>query len=298
VSLKRLILGVALLAVVSGCGTPSPRWVAASTPGQSSTSPTPAVTASPTPPPPPPPRLVVPANAADLKAPGATFSSWAFLDRRTGTVSGSANYTSGRNTVESMIKPWIVSDYLRRQAENNTQPTQQVMNELTLTIVDSNDPLAEKYYQLGGADAVVKRLMTICQLPNLKLVSGKWSFTELTAQESINYATCLADGRAAGPTWTSWVLDTMRNVRGTVAQQISGAVEGGRWGIIDALPTDVAAQTSIKNGFTSYKDGWHVNCMAINPDFIMIIMMRRYGNLPGAAQACTTVAKAFVVPAP
>jgi hypothetical protein len=299
VSLKRLILGVAMLTLVSGCGTPSARWVAAPTAGQSSA--TPEVTASPTPPPPPPlppPRLVVPANAADLKAPGSTFSSWAFLDRRTGTVSGSANFTSGRNTIESMIKPWIVSDYLRRLAESNKQPTQQVLNELTLTIVDSNDPLAEKYYQLGGADAVVKRLMSICNLPNLKLVSGKWSFTEFSAQDGINYAVCIADGRAAGPTWTSWVLETMRNVRGTVAQQVSGAVEGGRWGIIDALPADVAAQTSIKNGFTSYKDGWHVNCLAINPDFIMIIMMKRYGNLSGAAQACTTVAKAFVVTPP
>jgi len=238
---------------------------------------------------------VVPVNFADLKAPGATVSSWAFMDRRTGTVSGSANFSSWRNTVESMIKPWIVSDYLRRQAESGKQPTQQVLNELTLMIVDSNDPMAEKYYQIGGADAVVKRLASICQLPNLKLVSGKWSFTELTAQDSINYAVCLADGRAAGPSWTSWVLETMRNVRGTVTQQVSGAVEGGRWGIIDALPTDVAAQTSIKNGFTSYKDGWRVNCLAINPDWIMIIMMRRYGNLPGAAQACTAVAKAFVV---
>jgi hypothetical protein len=93
------------------------------------------------------------------------------------------------------------------------------------------------------------------------------------------------------------LLDTMRHVRGTVYQQPSGAVEGGRWGIIDALPADVAAATSIKNGFTSYHDGWRVNCLAINPDWILIIMMRRYGDLPAAAQACTSVAKAFVVTA-
>jgi hypothetical protein len=295
VSLKRLMVGVAMLTLVSGC-TPGAQWVTASSPSRSATQePTPTPTPSPTPPPLPPQTMAVPANAASLTASGATFSSWAFMDRRTGIVSGSANFTSGRNTIESMIKPWIVSDYLRRLTENNTQPTQQVLNELTLMIVDSNDPMAEKYYQLGGADAVVKRLMSICKLPNLKLVSEKWSFTEFTAQDVINYDVCLTDGRAAGPTWTNWVLDTMRHVRGTVSQQISGAVEGGRWGIIDALPDAVAAETSIKNGFTSYKDGWHVNCMAINKDWIMVIMMRRYGNLAGAAQACTTLAKAFVV---
>jgi hypothetical protein len=284
-----------MLTLVSGCA-PGAQWVSASSPGQTATQqPTPSPTPSPTPPPLPPQTMAVPANAATLTAAGATFSSWAFMDRRTGIVSGSANFTSGRNTIESMIKPWIVSDYLRRLAESNTQPSQQVLNELTLMIVDSNDPMAEKYYQLGGADAVVKRLMSICQLPNLKLVSEKWSFTEFTAQDVINYAACLTDGRAAGPTWTNWVLDTMRHVRGTVSQQISGAVEGGRWGIIDALSPEVAAVTSIKNGFTSYKDGWHVNCMAINQDWIMVIMMRRYGNLAGAAQACTTLAKAFVV---
>ena len=299
-SLKRLILGVAMLTLISGCAHGA-QWIKPPEAGQTTTTTTPEVTASPTPPPPPPPppqRMVVPANAADLKAPGAAYSSWAFLDRRTGTVSGSANFATGRNTLESMIKPWIAGDYLRRLAESGKQPSQQAMNELQLMIIDSNDPMAEKYYQLGGADAVVKRLMTICQLPNVKIRSGWWSYTEMTSQEAIGYAACIADGRAAGPTWTPWLLDTMRNVRGTVAQQVSGAVEGGRWGIIDALPADVAAQTSIKNGFTSYKDGWHVNCMAINQDWIMVVMMRRSGNLSGAAQACAAVAKAFVVTAP
>jgi len=197
-----------------------------------------------------------------------------------------------------MIKPWIVSDYLRRLSESNTQPSQQVLNELTLMIVDSNDPMAEKYYQLGGADAVIARLIKICGLTNVKLVTEKWSFTEMSPQTAIAYASCIADGRVAGPTWTDWLLTTMKQVRGTVDQQVSGAVEGGRWGIIDALPPDAVAQTSIKNGWTSYVDGWHVNCMAINPNWILVIMMRRSGTLPPAAAGCTAITKGLIPASP
>jgi hypothetical protein len=296
VHLTRLILGVAILTLVAGC---APRGQRVSAPPTADPTATPEAQGSPTPPPtaPPlrPPSLVVPANAAALKVPGATFSAWAFMDRRTGKVSGSANFATARNTVESMIKPWLAADYLRRQTESKKQPTQKALNELTLMIIDSNDPVAEKYYQIGGGDNILNRLFSICKLSNVEIEPGKWSFTEMSAKDAIGFGLCLADGRAAGPTWTNWLLDTMRHVRGTVNDQVSGAVQGGRWGIIDALPPEVAAETSIKNGFTSYVDGWHVNCLAIHQDWIIVIMMHRYGSLSGAAQACTALAKAFVV---
>ena len=41
------------------------------------------------------------------------FFSWALLDRKTGKISGSPNMTATSST-ESMIKAWIVSDYLRQ----------------------------------------------------------------------------------------------------------------------------------------------------------------------------------------
>jgi hypothetical protein len=233
-----------------------------------------------------------------LTVAGAKVSSWALLDRTTGTITGTTNRATFHNTIESMIKPFIAGDYLRRLAEQGKTPSDTVMNELTLMIVDSNDPMAEKYYQLGGADAVVQRFISICGLSDVKLVTEKWSFTELSAQTAIAYATCIADGRAAGPTWTDWLLTTMQHIRGTVDQQVSGAVEGGRWGIIDALPPDVVAQTSIKNGWTSYVDGWHVNCMAINPNWILVIMMRRSGNLAPAAAGCTAITKGLLPTAP
>jgi hypothetical protein len=201
------------------------------------------------------------------------FFGWALLDRKTGKVTGSANDTTGTNTTESMIKAWIVSDYLR----SHDSPTDAVLGELRLAIIDSNDDMAQKYYKMDGGNAVVQRLIKICGLPSTTIKSGWWSMTQMTPQDAVTYGNCVANGTAAGPKWTDWVLQTMREVRGTVEQQpASQKTGGGRWGIIDALPWNLAPQASIKNGWTFiYADGlWHVNCLAILPDHVLAVMMR------------------------
>ena len=66
--------------------------------------------AAPAPTPPPPPTLA--AGPVSVSFQGEFFS-WALLDRQTGTISGSPNMTATSST-ESMIKAWIVSDYLRQ----------------------------------------------------------------------------------------------------------------------------------------------------------------------------------------
>ncbi len=194
-----------------------------------------------------------------------------------------------------MIKPWIVADYLRREAEAGRQPSAEDLNEMTLVIVDSNDPLTESYYQRGGADAVVERLARICGLTNLVIEPTLWGMTTMTPLDAVRYGACLADGRAAGPQWTAWLLDSMKQVRGSVADQRSGAVQGGRWGIIDGLPPVLAKDTSIKNGWTTYVDGWHVNCLAIHPDWVLSVMMRTWEDLDRAAAGCAGIAAALVV---
>jgi hypothetical protein len=97
-------------------------------------------------------------DPSTIDVPDASFFGWALLDRRGGTIAGSPNSATATSSVESMIKPWIAADHLRRLDESGERPIRQVLAELNLMIVDSNDPLAEKYYQLGGADAVVRRL--------------------------------------------------------------------------------------------------------------------------------------------
>src|SRR6185312_17027060 len=69
-----------------------------------------ASVAAPKPTPPPPPTLAAGRVSVSFKG---DFFSWALMDRQTGKISGSSNMTATSST-ESMIKAWIVSDYLRQ----------------------------------------------------------------------------------------------------------------------------------------------------------------------------------------
>lgn len=246
------------------------------------------------------PRMTVPADPASLNVPDAVFWAWALLDRTNGQIAGSANASTGTNTTESMIKVWIVADYLRRLAEQGKEPTPTALNELTLAIIDSNDIMAQKYYVAGGGDAVVRRLIDICGLENTRITSGWWSKTMMPPMDAVRYGLCVAEGKAAGPRWTNWVLETMTHVRGSVKDNTASVtVQGGRWGIIDALPGALRKTTAIKNGWTAYYDGtgaWHVNCLAINKYWILAVEIRTNKNLASAADGCATIAKALLTP--
>jgi hypothetical protein len=211
-------------------------------------------------------------------------------------VTGSANMSSFRNTTESMIKPWIAADYLRTQAAAGKTPSSTVLNEIKLMIIDSNDDMAEKYYRANGRTSVTNRLVSICKLSNVKIVPFWWALTEMSARDGVRYGQCLADGRAAGPKWTQWLLTTMTQVRGGVKDQISTTKQGGRWGIIDGLPASVASATSIKNGWTPHDDGWHINCLAVHAQFVLVVEMRHPSSLQAGADYCAKVARTVVTP--
>jgi hypothetical protein len=236
-----------------------------------------------------------PADPDSLTAPGAHFSGWVALDRNTGEITGTSNSATGHNTTESMIKAWFVADYLRMLTEQGAQPSQEELAEIRLVLVDSNDPLGHKYWAVGGEDNSVRRLIQVCGLTDVGIEPGLWGWTLMTPLDAVRYGACLADGRAAGPQWTDWLLDTMRDVRGGVNDQLSGEVQGGRWGIVDGLPPEVAEQVSFKNGWTQYMDGWHVNCLAIHPDWVIAVMLRTYEDLNSAAAGCAHIASSLVV---
>ncbi|HZN77452.1 MAG TPA: serine hydrolase [Micromonosporaceae bacterium] len=210
----------------------------------------------------------------------APFWSWALLDRRSGELAGSANFNQ-TNTTESMIKVWLVSDYLRHHPD----PDQATLRKLSSAIRDSDDTAAQWAYRQGGSDAVVRRLVTTCGLTDTTVHSGWWSLTKMSARDAVRMGNCIADGRAAGPKWTDWVLSEMRQVRGTVDQQQERS-GGGRWGIIDALPADTARTVAIKNGWTpqGYDGRWHINCLAVTDDWVLAVQAQYpYGKWPSGA---------------
>ncbi len=241
---------------------------------------------------PPQPALV----ARDVKVNATGFFAWALLDRQSGRFAGSPNYTSGTTSTESMIKAWITADYLRLLG--NKQPTQQRLAELSRMIRDSDDDAAQDIYQVDGRNSVIKRLISVCGLTETSLYNGWWSKTQVSARDAVRLGLCVADGRAAGPKWTPWVLSEMKQVRGSLTEE----PDGGRWGIIDALPADVVKDTAIKNGWTLlYEDNkWHLDCLAIHPDWILAVLTRYPASLGKqyGAKLCADVTRQLLTTGP
>jgi hypothetical protein len=200
-----------------------------------------------------PPALLHPATVA-VDATG--FWSWTVLDRRTGVIAGSPNANTTQRTA-SMIKAWLASDYLRRTAN----PSKSNLSQLTNMIRNSDNNAASYFWGLDGRSASITRLVQICGLTDSKAYID-WASTLLSARDAARMGACIGDGRAAGPKWTDWVLNEMRNV--------SGSQE---FGIVPALPATEQPRTAVKNGWIARSDGkWHVNCLAIGTDWVLSVL--------------------------
>jgi len=253
----------------------------------------------------PDPVAPAPAPSPEVEVEIEGFLAWAYLDRTTGATRESANAHETSST-ESMIKSWIVADHLRRASADGDAPSNQSLRDARLAIRDSHDGAAERLYRHNGADAVVQRMIKICGLTDTYIPEhgrGWWSRTEMSARDAVRLGECLADGRAAGPEWTDWLLSEMRQVRGSTDpadQHPELGVGGGRWGIIDALPEEEAAQVAIKNGWTriGYDNSWHLTCLAITDDWVLAVIMRYPAeySLDYGARRCAAVAEQVLPP--
>ncbi|MER7455575.1 hypothetical protein [Micromonospora sp. NPDC126480] len=260
--------------------------------------------AAPAPTPPPPPTLAAAPVSVAFKG---DFFSWALMDRGTGTVSGAKNLSATSST-ESMIKAWFAADYLRQLGDK--APSAAMRKNITTAIRDSNDDAANALYGAVGRAATIKRMIGTCGLTDTRPGTvpgyvGWWSFTQMSPRDAVRLGDCIADGKAAGPKWTGYLLDEMSKVRGTTAakdqKQRSG---GGRWGIIDGLPESIISQgpVAMKNGWTplNYDGNWHVNCLAVTDKWSLAVMLRypQRSGLDYGAQVCASVAAQLVTPQP
>jgi hypothetical protein len=220
----------------------------------------------------------------DPKPGSHELRAWALLDRATGAIKGSKNSATAHNSTESMIKVWIASDYLRRLGD--ARPSAERLRQIRGMIRDSNDEDAQAVWAADGRDAVVERLISTCGLANTKVWLSWWSRTQITAQDAVRMGDCIASGKAAGPKWTAHILDEMRHVRGE-----------GRFGIVDALPADQQHSIAIKNGWTAISwdhSQWHVNCLGITDDWVMVVQVKypiRLGLKYGAGYCQAQAAK-------
>ncbi|MFI7646761.1 hypothetical protein ACIBTZ_11855 [Micromonospora sp. NPDC049460] len=232
----------------------------ASTPGDRSSrqSPSPSPSPSATPEP-------LPFEARDLDLDIEGWYSWSVLDRRTGEIIGSDNMDE-TSTTASLIKAWIVADYLRRAADAGQTPSDAKLADATKIIRDSDNTRAEQFYNTVGRSASIKRLISLCELTDSKVApDGGWSRTALSPRDTARMGACIADSRAAGPKWTTWLIKEMRLVRGA-----------GDFGIRKAFPAAERKTIAIKNGWIdrTREQEMHINCLAIGDTWTMGVMVR------------------------
>ncbi|RKN48366.1 hypothetical protein [Micromonospora endolithica] len=210
-------------------------------------------------------REPLPFVAKDLDLDIEGWYSWSVLDRRTGEIIGSDNMAE-TSTTASLIKSWIVADYLRRTAEAGKTPSDAKLADATKIIRDSDNTRTEQFYNSLDREASIKRLLSLCELTDSKVASDEgWSRTELSPRDTARLGQCIADGRAAGPKWTRWLLSEMKQVRGA-----------GDFGIRKAFPAAERKNIAIKNGWIdrTREQEMHINCLAIGDTWTMGVMVR------------------------
>ncbi|MGV9976463.1 hypothetical protein ACWDUH_02145 [Micromonospora wenchangensis] len=269
--------------------TAASRWGDASTESRSTGS---AVDrrSRPTPAPSPTPSLTpLPFADRDLDLDIKGWYAWSVLDRRTGAIIGSDNMAE-TSTTASLIKSWIVADYLRRAAEDGQTPSDAKLADATRIIRDSDNTRAEQFYNGVGRSASIKRLISLCKLTDSSVAAdGGWSRTNLSPRDAARLGNCIADGRAAGPKWTKWLLNEMRLVRGS-----------GDFGIRKAFPAAQQKKIAIKNGWIdrTREQEMHINCLAIGDTWTMGVMVRYPINLgyEYGMKNCQKITEALIGP--
>ncbi|SBT53940.1 serine hydrolase [Micromonospora narathiwatensis] len=225
-------------------------------------------------------------DSLDIKG----WYSWAVLDKRTGKVIGSKNMAE-TSTTASLIKAWVVADYLRLSAAAGKTPSDVKLAEATKIIRDSDNTLAEQFYNSVGRAESIKRLIKTCGLTDSKVASdGGWSRTNLSPRDTARLGLCIDDGRAAGPKWTKWLINEMRLVRGT-----------GDFGIRKAFPAAEQKTIAIKNGWINRdrEREMHINCLAIGDTWTMGVMVRYPVNIGWeyGMKNCERITEALLRPA-
>lgn len=255
----RLWPGSPLAAKAAARWQSAPESTAASTAGQPDP-PSSAPTESPE-----PTLSPLPVKATDVKIDMSGWYSWALLDTRTGEMSGPDDRVE-LSTTASLIKAWIGADFLRRSAERGETPSDSRMAQVRTMIRDSDNTAAQSLYEADGEDGAIKRLLSICKLKDSKVAEdGGWSRTMLSPADITRMGACIADGRAAGPKWTKYLLGEMRAVRGT-----------GDFGIRKAFPAADQKTIAIKNGWVDRQreQEYHVSCMAIGDGWVIGVMAK------------------------
>jgi len=207
----------------------------------------------------------LPVKATEIRISHSGWYSWALMDTRTGELFGPAD-RDAVSTTASLIKSWIGADFLRRSADQGRPPSAEETELVETMIRDSDNEAAEELYAANGRDGSIRRLISTCGLHDTTVAAdGGWSGTLLSPADITRLGACIADGRAAGPTWTEYLLEQLRAVR-----------DDGDFGIRKAFPEEQQKAIATKNGWVDREEEqeYHVSCMAIGTGWVVGVMAR------------------------
>lgn len=240
---------------------------------------TPAAAAEPKQSPAPPPFSLAGVDATGLvSVTTEAWFSWALMDRKDGTIIGSANFAETNRTC-SMIKSWIAADYLRQKPS----PSSARLADIEIMIRDSDSVSADRLMNEMGRVASFTRMRDLCKTTDFT-PKNTWSQAVASARDMCRVGDTIAKGAVANPQWTEHVLGLMRTVR------------RGTWGVREAFPAAEQADIAVKNGWdtTSAQGTYHANCLAIHERWAMVVLTRYplklAANETYGADVCKTVA--------
>ena len=102
-----------------------------------------------------------------------------------------------------MIKAWLAADYLRRADQAKKQPNAAKLEPARVMIRDSNNDVAEQAYRANGGNASIATHVHVQAHRHPRPTRRGWSFTTISARDTVRMADCIGDGTAAGDRWTA-----------------------------------------------------------------------------------------------
>jgi hypothetical protein len=224
---------------------------------------------------------------ADAAESGADIET-VVLDRDTGQI-----VSNGANTpfpIASVVKLFIADDLLLQESEGTTKLSAADRKSLDVMLRSSDDGAAQNFWNRGGQNAVIARVVARYGLTGTTAPSnGHWDVTLSTASDLVRYYDMLLDGSGGLPP------EQANIILGNLAQSTPTGIDGypQRFGIPDGL---YAESVAVKQGWFCCWNGanqLHVSTGAIGPErrYVMAISSLEPDDAAAARETVTQAVK-------
>jgi hypothetical protein len=222
----------------------------------------------------------------EAAAAGATLSV-AILDRATHRLVSNGN-TQIIGTA-SVAKLFIADDLLLQESQGKTTLSPQDRQALDVMLQSSDDGAAEKFWDQGGADAIITQVASRYGLTSTTPPSdGRWWNTTSSITDLIRYYDMLLNGAGGLPPERAGIIVN------DLSQSTPSGIDGypQRFGIPDGL---YAEPVAVKQGWMCCigSDWMHLSTGVIGPDrrYIMVVQSLQPSDDTTARETITQAVK-------